>query len=251
MKAAPGPRTESAACRVLTIDREAANVALGTFAELSLVPRKGDVWVVNDAATLPASLAGYLGDTPIEVRLAGWVGAASFRAILFGEGSWREDTDQRLSPPPVGEGDRIAITAELSATVTRVHSEWTQLLELTFEPADDRFWAQLYEAGKPIQYRYLEREFPLSSFQTPLASRPWAVEPPSAGFHFTASAIERVRKRGAIVATLTHGAGLSATGNPDLDRLLPFPERYEIPLETAVAVGLARANGGPYRGRRH
>ena len=46
------------------------------------------------------------------------------------------------------------------------------------------------------------------------------------------------------LARLTHAAGLSATGDPDLDARLPLPERYEIPPETVAAVERARRRGG-------
>ena len=32
------------------------------------------------------------------------------------------------------------------------------------------------------------------------------------------------------------GAGVSSTGDPELDRRLPFPERYEVPASTWTAV---------------
>ena len=45
------------------------------------------------------------------------------------------------------------------------------------------------------------------------------------------------------MGTLTHAAGLSATGDPSLDAALPLPERYEIPSRTADAVASARRRG--------
>jgi S-adenosylmethionine:tRNA ribosyltransferase-isomerase len=46
------------------------------------------------------------------------------------------------------------------------------------------------------------------------------------------------------LAWLTHAAGLSSTGDPTLDALLPMPERFEIPEETAQAIRSTRATGG-------
>ena len=45
-------------------------------------------------------------------------------------------------------------------------------------------------------------------------------------------------------ATLTHAAGISSTGDPELDNLLPFDEPYSIPATTATTVNAARADGG-------
>ena len=79
---------------------------------------------------------------------------------------------------------------------------------------------------------------------TSYASRPWALEMPSAGRPLTWSLIRELGRRGIGVARLTHAAGLSSTGDPDLDALLPFPERSDIPESKVRAFVEARAHGG-------
>src|SRR5204863_7761232 len=87
-------------------------------------------------------------------------------------------------------------------------------------------------------------QLPLYEVQTAYASRPWAVEMPSAGRPLTWDVLLRARARGVHIATLTHAAGLSSTGDVALDGALPWPERYEIPERTATAITAARAAGG-------
>jgi S-adenosylmethionine:tRNA ribosyltransferase-isomerase len=43
---------------------------------------------------------------------------------------------------------------------------------------------------------------------------------------------------------LTHAAGISSTGDPELDKRLPFDEPYIIPETTADAIQRTRAAGG-------
>ena len=43
---------------------------------------------------------------------------------------------------------------------------------------------------------------------------------------------------------LTHAAGISSTGDDELDKRLPFDEPYVIPLATAAAIRRVRARGG-------
>ena len=43
---------------------------------------------------------------------------------------------------------------------------------------------------------------------------------------------------------MTHAAGISSTGDPELDNLLPLDEPYSIPVKTAAAVNATRAHGG-------
>jgi S-adenosylmethionine:tRNA ribosyltransferase-isomerase len=67
---------------------------------------------------------------------------------------------------------------------------------------------------------------------------------PSAGRPLTWDVLLGLRRAGIELATLTHAAGLSSTGDLALDRMLPWPERYEIPQRTIDAIDRARARGG-------
>ena len=69
---------------------------------------------------------------------------------------------------------------------------------------------------------------------TPIAGLPVAFEPPSAGFALDWRSIRAMRERGIAFATITLAAGISSTGDPALDRRLPFDEPYRIPDATAV-----------------
>src|SRR5439155_14039968 len=79
---------------------------------------------------------------------------------------------------------------------------------------------------------------------TAIAGPPVAFEPPSAGFALDWRALAALRARGIAFATLTHAAGISSTGDDDLDRRLPFDEPYHIPRTTAAAIRRVRARGG-------
>jgi S-adenosylmethionine:tRNA ribosyltransferase-isomerase len=50
-----------------------------------------------------------------------------------------------------------------------------------------------------------------------------------------------MRARGIRFGTITHAAGISSTGDPDLDALLPFNEPYRIPPDTARLIASAQA----------
>ena len=96
----------------------------------------------------------------------------------------------------------------------------------------------------PVQYSYLPDALPLSAFQTPWAGPPWAVEAPSAAFCLTWRVLDALKVRGVHLATVTHAAGLSGTGDPALDAKLPLPERYDVPQATLDAIASAHARGG-------
>src|SRR5262249_6138217 len=74
---------------------------------------------------------------------------------------------------------------------------------------------------------------------------PAAFEAPSAGFALDWEALAAMRARGVAFATVTHAAGISSTGDGELDRRLPFDEPYRIQPASARAVGRVRAHRGP------
>jgi S-adenosylmethionine:tRNA ribosyltransferase-isomerase len=51
-------------------------------------------------------------------------------------------------------------------------------------------------------------------------------------------------RAGIDVARVTHAAGLSSTGDADIDARLPLPEQWYVPRETAALVKRARDRGG-------
>jgi S-adenosylmethionine:tRNA ribosyltransferase-isomerase len=242
--------------RLLLVDEARAQVRDSAFGELVQILRSGDLLVVNDAATLPAALRGQVwieGQAHvIELRLLGPHASAEadgepdrrWRAVLFGSGDWRTDTDDRPAPPLLEPGMIVELQAGARATVVARDPVSARLVELCFERGGPVLYAQLYAAGRPIQYSHLDRDEALWSFQTVFAGRPWAAEMPSAGRPLTAAMLGALRRRGIEVARLTHAAGLSATGDPQLDARLPLPERYELPPETALAISRTRARGG-------
>ncbi|MEQ9072450.1 MAG: S-adenosylmethionine:tRNA ribosyltransferase-isomerase [Sandaracinaceae bacterium] len=243
MIAAAEPRADLRAQRLMHLDVSRGALTDGRIANLPELVREGDVWVLNDAATLPASLAGRAAGRDVELRLLGERLDGTWRAVLFGEGSWRDDTDGRPAPPRLSVGDRIVLGGSLGASITEVDASAPRLISVRFEPGGDAFWRALYTLGRPVQYSYLARELSLSEVQTAYAGRPWAVELPSAGRPLAPSSLLALRRRGAEVVTLTHAAGLSATGDAALDARLPLPERYDIPAQTAEAVSRARRDG--------
>jgi S-adenosylmethionine:tRNA ribosyltransferase-isomerase len=201
----------------------------------------GDLVIANDAATLPASLHGthLRSGAPVEVRLAGRASlahddVARFDAVVFGSGDYRQRTEDRPLPPSLRAGDRLQL-GPLLATVERL-SNHPRLVGLRFEGSPAQIWQGLAAHGRPIQYAHLHEPLALWDVWTPIAGPPVAYEAPSAGFALDWQLLASFESRGIQFATVTHAAGISSTGDPDLDRRLPFDEPYRIPQGTAHAI---------------
>jgi len=235
-----------------------------------------DLAIANDAATLPASLHGRHAPSGavVEVRLAGRPSLAleferasarprqsgservaaeagrslltadvhRFVAVVFGAGDFRTRTEDRPLPPKLAPGDRLEL-GPLSATVESL-LDHPRLVSLRFDGAARDIWAGLATHGRPIQYAHVPAPLALWDVWTPIAAMPVAFEPPSAGFVLDWASIRAMHRRGVAFATLTLAAGISSTGDPDLDRRLPFDEPYRIPASTAAAIHEARRQRG-------
>ena len=249
MIAATTPVQRPADAKLLVADRQGRLTHLPRAAFVRLL-RPGDLVVANDAATLPASLLGRHEPSgrAIEVRLAGRDGLAldrvrSFMAVLFGLGDFRMRTEDRPLPPPVQPGDRLALGPLRAAVVHRLFGH-PRLVQIELDGTPREIWEGLARHGRPIQYAHLATRLAVWDTWTPIAGAPVAFEPPSAGFALDWQSLAEMRALGVRFATLTHAAGLSSTGDPAIDRLLPLPEPYFVPEATAAAIRQARARGG-------
>jgi S-adenosylmethionine:tRNA ribosyltransferase-isomerase len=263
--------------RLLAVD-PGGDMLITEATRLPALLAPGDLLVLNDAATIPASLRGRdQHGRPLEVRLAqslpadgasepasiwsrvwspGWAPLWSreraperphFLAVVFGAGDWRQRTEDRPPPPALAPGDRLSLGSErdpLNATVASLSPLSARLVELRFHSCGDAFWGALYRHARPVQYAHLAHPLPLWAVQNVYAGRPFAFEMPSAGRPLSWQILLELRRRGVRVEALTHAAGLSATGDAALDAHLPLPERFEIPAATVAAVAETRRRGG-------
>jgi len=248
MNPATRPRGRRDDVRLLAIDRRSGETLDGAVDDLCGLLRPGDLLIVNDAATLPASLHGAsLDGSEIELRLAGRGERGRWSAVIFGAGDWRTPTEERGAAPLLGVGERLVFGDDgesLRARVVAVDPRHPRLVEVEFEVDEEELWAGLYRLGAPVQYAYLDGALDLWSVQSVFAGPPWAFEMPSAGRPLSWGVLQRLVSQGVEVARITHAAGLSSTGDPRLDRLLPLPERYAIPGSTVAAIARTKAVGG-------
>lgn len=225
------------------------------FIDLPNLLEPGDLLVVNESATLPASL-------PARVMLrAGWPGAGAaavtdavngvaevhFRLNLstrFSARLWLAEprwSVQRPGPMPLRIGDRIiagGISARLLAPLDGAPRLWFIMFGADVAGAMQRH-------GEPIRYGYVRRPSPpLSMYQTIFARRPGSAEMPSAARPFTPRVLERLRKRGVTITRIvlhTSVSGLDASDGSTKN--LAIPEPFQVTRAAAEAVNRARRRG--------
>jgi S-adenosylmethionine:tRNA ribosyltransferase-isomerase len=202
------------------------------FRELPTFLEPGDLIVVNDSATLPASLAatGDVGSFVLNV------------STRFGSKLWltepRWATD-RPGPLPLRPGDRIMACDQ----PVRLVSAYPGAERLWFARGD--LAHAMNRCGRPIRYGYVDREQPLTAYQTLFAKAPGSAEMPSAARPFTPSVVNALRGRGVGIAQVRLHTGVSSLEieTEDVEQHTLPPEPFRVTQQTADAVNAAHESG--------
>lgn len=176
------------------------------FHQLAQVLRPGDLLVVNDSATLPASIDNRLhysgqledGSWLVEPRQPQGIGTVPL--------SWQ--ADQLIDLPGLGR---------------RRLTPWPESSRLWRLENPPEVIAYLNRYGGPIRYAHTQRELPLKAYQSFFARVPGSAEMPSAGRPFTREMVE-----GLDIASLTLHTGVSSLENHEM----PYPEWFQVPEDT-------------------
>lgn len=187
-------------CRLLVIDRRAATIDHHTFEELPSLLEPKDLLVVNDTSVLPARLLGKRvpGGGKAEILLLEKKGTRLWRAMVKPGAKLRPGAEVEF--PSKSDG-------HFTAHIAEAHTDGTRTVR--FEGAG-RFEDWVNSVGAMPLPPYIDR--PAESrdkkdYQTIFAKHAGAVASPTAGLHFDTVLIERLRKAGIDLTTLTLHVG--------------------------------------------
>ncbi len=205
------------------------------FTDLPRLLEPGDLLVVNTSATLPAAVTGRLGTDLLPVHVS----------MRLDDGTWviearRPDgsgPDRGLSAGTevdLGDGVRVRLVSTYPVPHQPGSRLWRALVLGPTDLAD-----HLAGRGRPIRYGHVDREYPLTDYQTVYAAEPGSAEMPSAGRPISERMLARLLARGVLVSDVTLHAGVSS---PEMHEA-PTPERFVVPAHTADLVDLTRRRG--------
>jgi S-adenosylmethionine:tRNA ribosyltransferase-isomerase len=233
-----------------------------------------DLVVFNNTRVFPARLFGHRmrvedagGQEPeVEPRHPASAGNETLREVtVFGQGRVEVLLTKQISPDPsqpesnqweclvrpsrkLGIGERIVfgVQGELQAEVVSRGSFGVRVMR--FEPVKD-FFAVLEQLGHVPLPPYIAREEALQDrerYQTVYAKARGSVAAPTAGLHFTAEILARLRDRGIETAEVTLHVGLGTFQPIRVDRVEDHRlhgEAYSISEDAANRINGARAAG--------
>jgi S-adenosylmethionine:tRNA ribosyltransferase-isomerase len=200
--------------------------------------QRGDVLVVNTSATIPAAFPVQLPDGR-EGRL--------HLSTKVNEKKWlveiREVTGNKTSRWYEGEQGMIfRLPSGASITLKEKFYKNEKWLNIWVAELNTNQSVQSYISlnGQPIQYDKLDRQYPLSYYQTFFSFHPGSSEMPSAGRGFTKAVIKKLQKKGVLFAPIILHTGISSLEENEL----PYPEYMEIDPVSASIINNAKGDGG-------
>ncbi|MGA9839535.1 MAG: S-adenosylmethionine:tRNA ribosyltransferase-isomerase [Thermoplasmata archaeon] len=218
--------------RLLVTD--AAGSRHRTFRSLPDLLEPGDLLVVNESATLAASLPARGGGFDFLLNVSTDYG----RNLWLAETRW---SPSRPGPVPLRPGDRITV-AEISF---RAVGPFPGIERLWFFRGVGDVAATMQEWGRPIRYGYVTRPYSLDTYQTVFSRVPGSAEMPSAGRPFTPRVVRALSDRGVGIAPVVLHAGVSSLETePDRADIPPiYPEPFEVPGATAERINETHRTG--------
>ena len=200
--------------------------------------RAGDVLVVNTSATIAAEVDAELDGRPVVLHVAHHLDDGD-RVV---ELRTAPDAARALLDAHAGDevrvGDvRLTLREPWPGAASSPTGVGNRLWRASVRGDLDR---QLDWNGRPIAYGYLDRRYPLSSYQTVFGHHPGSAEMASAGRPFTDALVTRLVTAGVQLAPVTLHTGVSSQEAGEA----PGPEWFEVPPTSARVINGARANGG-------
>jgi S-adenosylmethionine:tRNA ribosyltransferase-isomerase len=214
---------------VSTLDNETHHA----FTDLPRLLEPGDLLVVNESATLPASLRANSRLGEIRLNLS----------TRFADDLWLAEprwSPSRPGPLPINRQERLEI-GEAKAVLLQQYPGIPRLWLARFDTPASVLMAK---HGEPIHYSYAPA-YPMSDYQTLFSRFPGSAEMPSAARPITPHVRDTLRERGiGIVGVILH-TGVSSLEIEDgtVEHQALYPEVFRVPEATANAVNATHARG--------
>ncbi|MDA8045518.1 MAG: S-adenosylmethionine:tRNA ribosyltransferase-isomerase [Actinomycetota bacterium] len=228
--------------RMMVAYRSGPVIRHSTFALLPHYVEPGDLVVINTSGTMAAALVGV---DPGTGRLV-----AVHLSTDLGGGEWVVEP-RRAGGSLDGPSERWPVDEPLPPAELRLGEDGARLELLGPYMGSRRLWrarltvpgnvvSWLAVHGRPIRYGYVQRMWPLTTYQNVYVTEPGSAEMPSAGRPFTPEVITRLVAKGVGVTPVLLHTGVASLEAGET----PYPERVRVPSSTARQVNATRSAGG-------
>ncbi len=229
------PLEKRDACRLLTLNRENGEVLHQNFTDILQYLQPDDCLVLNDTRVFPARLYGTKDRTGAQVEV--------FLLRNLEGNLW----EVMVKPArKVRIGNKIMFGEDLSCDVVDNTLSGGRIVEFSSNGDIYQILEKIGHMPLPPYIKRLPEKVDQKFYQTVFAEKPGAVAAPTAGLHFTEKLLNKIRKKGVKIITVTLHIGLG-TFRPvkveDISRHRMDSEYYEVDLEAARNINETRQKG--------
>ena len=219
--------------KLMVVHKDTGEIEHRKFYNVVDYMRKNDLLVVNNTKVFPARLFATKDRTDAKVEV--------FLLRELSENLW----EVMVRPArKVRIGNKLVFTKDLMCDV--IDNTVSGGRVVRFEYGEGDFHKIIDRIGTSPLPPYINREADKNDkkrYQTVYASSKGAVAAPTAGLHFSNGLIERIKKKGVKIETVTLHIGLG-TFRPvqveDLNRHQMDSEYFEVSTDTSMAINQAR-----------
>jgi S-adenosylmethionine:tRNA ribosyltransferase-isomerase len=234
------PAAKRSGSRLLHIDRGAGSIQDRMFTALPELLRPTDVLVFNNTRVIPARLFGRKSSGgKVEILIERLTGQRTVAAHVRASKTPKSGSSIRLHT-------KSGFDSGISFSVTGREQDLF-LLSLDGEQSVTEILVRYGHMPLPPYIERADKHDDFERYQTVYADRPGAVAAPTAGLHFDAELLERLRDIGCNFAyvTLHIGAGtFQPVRVENIEDHRMHREYLEVPQQTVDSCRLAREQGG-------
>lgn len=227
------PATPRDSSRLLVYHRKTESLERKHFYDIIDYLNAGDVLVVNNTRVIPARLFGTIeSGKVVELLLLRRLDYNHYEAIC-------------KPAKKLKVGVTIDICGKLKCFVESIQEQGVRTIRLDFEGVLENI---LDEVGQTPLPPYITAQLDdKERYQTVYSKVQGSAAAPTAGLHFTEELLEKIEKKGVIIAKVLLHVGLSTFRPVKVDNVenhVMHTEYFEVTQETADKINSARAKGG-------
>jgi len=194
----------------------------------------GDILVVNESATIPASLPAMGEFGKFIMNLSTNYG----NNLWVAEPRW---SSAQPGPLPISSGDIV----QAAGIPARMVVPYPGIPRLWFVQFKEDIKLAMKKHGRPIAYGYIKNPLGLDMYQTIFSTNPGSSEMPSAARPFTRRVLDSIQSKGIEVLPIVLHTGVSSleVETDKVEEQPLFPEPFWVSRKTAEGVNNARLKG--------
>ena len=227
---AVNPRDHS---KLLVLNKKEKTLEHKKFYNIIDYFKKDDVLVINRTKVIPARLFGHKENgVVLECFLLKRYDMYTWEVLL--KPAKKLKIGQKL----------IFLEGVLEAELLEIKEDGNRIIKFDFEGSFEEILDKLGEM--PLPPYIMEKLEDKNRYQTVYAKEGESVAAPTAGLHFTNELLEKISKKGVIIAEVFLDVGLGTFRPVQVENVLDHKmhsEKYRIPEETAKIINDAKKNG--------